>query len=407
MLNTYRILVEVDALARQRFVERIVDDRLVDGAVHGMMRRLDPYSGYIGPDELEAFERRGSEEYFGIGVEIGMRGGRPVVITPLDASPAAMAGVRPGDVIISVNETDTEGLSAFDLGELLQGHEGAPVHLTIQRNNSVDPIALSVPRRSVKTQTVRGFRKTQDGAWDYLIDPTSRLGYVRVSSFHKSTASAFDQAIAELERKEIVGLVLDLRFDPGGLIDQAIHMVDRFIEDDVIVSTITRRNVFDEYRGTPGQSLADCKLVILINGASASAAEIVAGALQDYERATIVGERSFGKGSVQGLIYLKTADAAVKITHAYYRLPSGRVIHRTAANRHSDSWGIQPDVEILLSDEEKSAIQKSRLRVDLPQAMAGGERLDESSLGDSGSSATPQVISDRQLAKALALLQSG
>jgi carboxyl-terminal processing protease len=260
-----------------------------------------------------------------------------------------------------------------------------------------------------------------------MIDLEEGIGYIRVSSFRDNTMRDFDEALSRLLDKGIRGLIIDLRFNPGGVMHQGIAMVDRFVEDGVILSTVTRHKAVQEYLATRLGTVKDVRVAVLVNGASASAAEIVAGALQARGRAVVVGERSFGKGSVQHLIRLTEHKAAVKLTVAYYRLPDGRIIHRTAKNTNTDSWGVIPDVEIVLSDEETHAIQQSRRQLDL----AFVESTRPSDAGDpsrncNGAVRTtsrdrkgavtktrdrphqakpPEIFRDRQLLEALRLLQ--
>jgi carboxyl-terminal processing protease len=364
VLNTYSALVEVDALARQRFVESVDGSRLVDGAIRGLLLQLDPYSGYISPEELPAFERRSAGDYIGVGIEIGAVGDEMTVITPIDGSPAARAGVRPGDVIVSVDGQDIKGLSVFDLERLLIGRPGTSVRLRLQHSGEDDPETVTITRGPVNLTTVRGCWRGSSGKWEFMLDPEHRIGYVRVSRFIETTIRDFDSALAGLLLQGARGLIIDLRFNPGGRMQQAVGMVNRFVDSGVIVSTVTRRKAVREYRATKGGTNAGVDLAVLINGGSASASEIVAGALQARGRALVVGERSFGKGSVQQLIYLIEKKGAVKLTTAYYRMPDGRIIHRNADHTESDPWGVIPDVEIALSDEEVRAIQDSRHALD-------------------------------------------
>lgn len=404
VLNTYRALVEVDALAKEYFVEPIQDDRLVHGAIRGMLFQLDPYSGYLDPDELASFERSSAGDYTGVGVAIGLREGQPTVITPIEGSPATKAGILPGDVIVSVDGREVKGLSVFRINELLTGKPGTDVRLTVRHAGQEEPDELIIRRGRVTLKTVHGFRRAPDGTWDFLIDPDRRIGYVRVSNFHDNTMDDFLAALRRLADQGVRGIVLDLRFNPGGLLDQAVAMVDRFVEDGVIVSTVSRRQVIREYRARGGHATAEVKLAVLINGASASAAEIVAGALQDHHRAVIVGERSFGKGSVQLLIYLTSQKAGIMLTTSYYRLPSGRILHRTANSEHSDSWGVRPDVEIQLSKDEFNAIQDSRRALDLARAETADSAASPEEEPGTGCPTSREIVRDRQLTTALALL---
>lgn len=395
VVHTYSALVEVDALAKQQFVDPIEDDRLVDGAIRGMMFQLDPYSGYIAADELPAFERRSRGDFSGVGVEVGMQGGQLTVIAPVEGSLADQAGVLAGDILLSIDGQKLEGRSVFEAEEMLVGPPGTRVHIEVRHPGEREARKLSLVRRPVHLTTVRGFRRDPSGAWEYMIDCGERIGYVRVSNFRDNTMGDFDAALRELLDDGAAALILDLRFNPGGLMQQAVAMVDRFVDGGVILSTVTRHRAVDEYVAQREGTIDNLKLVVLINGNSASAAEIVAGSLQARGRATVVGERSFGKGSVQHLIHLVGHKAAVKLTVAYYRLPGGRIIHRTEKNAHTESWGVTPDVGIALEEYEVAAIQESRRRVD------GSLWCEIPITHHVGLTPSPELVRDRQLEEAL------
>jgi len=400
VINTYGALVEVDALARQQYVEPIEGDRLVEGAIRGMMRQLDPYSGYIAPRELAAFERSSRGGYVGVGIMIGIVDDKPAVIAPIEGSPAAHAGIHPGDVILSIDGTDVTAHSIFDIEELLVGQPHTTVRMRVLHEGASEPHAVTLNREVVHVLSVRGFGRTETGEPDYIVDATRRIAYIRVSNFHNTTAHEFDQALASLRERHAAALVLDLRFNPGGIMQEAISMVDRFVADGLILSTVTRRQAVAEYRATATNTLADLPLVVLVNGASASSAEIVSGALQARGRAVVVGTRSFGKGSVQHLIHLTGQNAAVKLTTAYYRLPDGRFIHRTARNAGTSDWGVIPDVVVPLTDEQEHAVRDARRNLDL--AFLSAEHGDADSPAPTQARMTLPI--DLQLVRALEIL---
>jgi carboxyl-terminal processing protease len=362
--QTYAPLVEVDALVRQRFVEEVGEDDLVDGAIRGLIHQLDPYSRYVSPEEMPSFERKLSGDYIGIGIEVGMRHGQIAVIAPVEQSPAAKAGVLAGDVILAVDGESTEGYSVLQVDEMLVGSPGTTVLLTVQHRAGDEIETLEIIRGPVSIHTVKGFRRTVHADWDYMVDPVHRIGYIRVSGFRDKTTVDFDHALDALHEQGVRGLVLDLRFNAGGLLPRAVEMVDRFVRSGVIVSTVTRKEVVSRYRAQREGTFDPVELAVLINGASASASEIVAGALQDYKRATIVGTRSFGKGSIQRVFMLRERNAAVRLTEAHYELPLGRTIHRTARNAASDEWGVIPDVIFPLTEPQRQEVQRCRNLVD-------------------------------------------
>jgi carboxyl-terminal processing protease len=406
VLHTYSALVEVDALARQQFVEPIEGDRLVDGAIRGLLLQLDPYSGYIAPNELPSFLRHSRGDYSGIGIEVGIQDDQLIVIAPIEGSPAAKAGVLAGDAILAIDGQEIKGHSVFEVEELISGPPGTAVRFRVRHEGQRDPEALTIVRGPVNLVTIRGFRRNASGQWEYLIDPDRRIGYVRVSSFRNNTVRSFNAALDRLLEQRMRGLIIDLRFNPGGLMHQGIAVADRFIDSDVIVSTVTRRKAVQEYLATSRDTIRDVALVVLINRASASASEIIAGALQARLRATIVGERSFGKGSVQQLIELTEHNAAIKLTTAYYRLPDGRIIHRTAANAHSDTWGVIPDVEVVLRDEETQAVQASRRALDVDFAESAHLGAEGTAISSQSAEVHPrEILRDRQLLEGLLQLR--
>lgn len=368
VLNTYSALVEVDALARQRYVRPIMDDRLVDGAIRGMMRQLDPYSGYISPEELPGFLRRNRGQFCSVGLEVGLRDGIMSVIAPIEGSASARAGLQSGDQILRIGGKDVEHLSTFEVEEMLVGPPATEVFLTYRRHGDSIPREVVLPREQVALHTVRGLNRMPDGTWNYWLDAQAGVGYIRVSNFRENTATEFDAALSHINKARLRALTLDLRFNPGGFLHQAVAMADRFLSDGPIVSTVNRLSAVDEFRAEPSPTDVQVPLFILLNGGSASSSEIVAGSLQARGRAKVIGERSFGKGSVQHLIQLTGHKAAIKLTVAYYRLPDGRIIHRTENGRGMDDaldWGIKPDLEVALTLEENHRIQEARRLLDL------------------------------------------
>lgn len=400
VLNTFRTLVEVDALTKQRYVAPIANAHLVDGAIRGMLMELDPYSGYIAPEALAAFFRRSRGEYVGIGIEVGMEGRSVTVIAPVDQSPAAHAGILAGDVILAIDGVPTSDLSVFDVNELLSGPPDSAVVLRIRHSGESKPTEIKINRGPVSLTTVRGYRRDGHGAWDFRIDPEHGVAYFRISSFHDNTVDDFRRALQSIDPRDRRAIVLDLRFNPGGLMDQAVALVDQFVASGLILSTVTRRHAVQEYYATPEHTLQDPALAVLVNSGSASSSEIVAGSLQDHRRATIIGTRTFGKGSAQRLIELATIKAAIKLTIAYYRLPSGRIIHRTHKSTPDDPWGVWPDIVVTLDDEETRRIQHVRRQLDnhvYPLPDAAGAR---------GVAPAEEILRDRQLQAALDWVQS-
>jgi len=402
--RTYAPLVEVDALIHQKYVEPIEDDRLVDGAIRGMMLELDPYSGYIAPDELAAYRHSAAGRYIGIGVHLGMHDGQLTVIAPIEQSPAEEAGILAGDVVLAIDNVPAERLSVADANRMISGNPGTNVTLKIRHPAGGTIETLHISRAPIELYSVKGYRRNGHGQWDYLIEPQTGIAYIRVSNFHESTAEEFDAALDDIRSAEARGLVLDLRFNPGGSLRSAVAMVDRFVEDGLIVSTVTRHQAVDEYRARPEGTFAPIPLSVLINSGSASASEIMAGSLQAHDRAVIVGTRSFGKGVVQAVTELTSHRAAISLTVAHYRLPNGRIIHKTAANAHTDEWGVLPDIAVPILAEEDLAIQRRRSEVDRSTPERDGKTEDAAENGTHAE--PPGVLIDAQLAAALDVVRT-
>lgn len=313
-------------LVQQYYVEPVDTKKLVAGAIKGMLRELDPHTNYMPPDIFKDFESETAGEFGGLGIEISIQNGVLTIISPIEDTPAWKAGIKPGDKVIAIDGNSTKGFSLVEASALLKGKRGDPVVLSVVRDNSDKPVDITVVRGQVKIKSVKA-TTLDDG---YL--------YVKVTSFIETTHKELEKALADYKSKgKMEGILIDLRKNPGGLLDQAIKICDMFLKDGVIVSTIARdpKNKDVTYASKKAQ-YGDVPIVILINEYSASASEIVAGALQDNKRALIVGERSFGKGSVQSVIKLGDGSG-LKLTVARYYTPNGVSIQ---------AEGIKPDVEI-------------------------------------------------------------
>jgi carboxyl-terminal processing protease len=355
VVRTFSPLVEVDALARKFYIDPVDESRLVEGALRGMLSELDPYSDYLSPEHLEIHRRLQRGEYVGVGIEIAVLEGELTVVTATRGGPASEAGVRPGDVIEGIDDRDARRLSLFAADVLLNGPEGEAVELAIRSREDRQLRRISLVRRAIDIQTVTGVAHDADGKASYFFDPQRRHAYIRITRFAEPTHAEFQAALQEVLAGSATGLVLDLRGNAGGLMRQALSVLDHFIAEGPLLSTVTRRQAVHDYTASGLAAAADLPLVVLIDGASASAAEIVAGVLQDRGRALVVGERSFGKGSVQQLIHLTENAGAVKLTTAYYRLPSGRKLHRGPMASPHEDWGVRPDQPMTWSRDIRPA----------------------------------------------------
>ena len=309
-------------LVQQYYVEPVEAKKLIQGAIKGMLRELDPHTNYLAEDAFKELQSETSGEFGGLGIEITMQNNVLTVISPIEDTPAWEAGVQAGDKVIAVNGTSTKGLSLIEASQLMRGARGSKVTLSIVRNGKDDPMDIKITRGSVKLKSVKT-TDLGDGFW-----------YVRVTSFIENTGRDLERA---LTGKSVKGLILDLRKNPGGLLNQAVAVSDLFLKEGKIVSTIGRNKQAQEVSiASKKAKWTDFPIIILVNEHTASASEIVAGALQDNKRAMVMGKRSFGKGSVQQVIQLGDGTG-LKLTVARYYTPSGKSIQ---------AEGITPDIEV-------------------------------------------------------------
>jgi carboxyl-terminal processing protease len=364
--DTYQLfdnVVDVREKILRFYVDNVDDKKLMQGAVDGMLAQLDPYSAFFTKEEWEAFDKQTHGQFSGIGAEISQdpNNGHFVIVSPIEDSPALKAGVLAGDRIVKING---ETLESMNLKELITGISGTPgseVKLTVIHEGETAPVELTVKRAVITVHSVKGWKISPTG-WDFLIDPEHRIAYVRITSFMETTAEDLDKALLPLlnSDKALRGIVLDLRFNPGGLLTAGIDVANRFLDSGVIVTTRGRdgRNQFEAVAKKEG-TYPRVPLVVLVNEYSASASEIVSGALYDHHRAVLIGNRTFGKGSVQNLMPLDGGKSALKLTTAHYYLPSGRNITR---QKDAKTWGVEPDPPFLLpmSDADNRALLRAR-----------------------------------------------
>lgn len=308
------------------YVEPVDDAQLIRGAIRGMLDALDPHSAYMPPSLYRQLKTETGGRFGGVGIEVTLRKGWLTVVAPIEGSPAARAGIKPGDRIVKVNGVSTKEMDISEAVARMRGRPGSRVSLTILRGESRHPFDVPLMRENVKVMSVRS--EVLEGEY----------GYLRITHFQERTAGDLTQALADLHAKGALkkGLILDLRNNPGGLLDQAVDVVDFFIEKGVIVSTQTRDKVIDRREAHVDGTEPNYPMIVLVNGGSASAAEIVAGALQDHGRALVLGTQTFGKGSVQTVVELDDGSA-LKLTIARYYTPSGRSIQ---------AFGITPDMVV-------------------------------------------------------------
>ncbi len=369
---------------------------------NGAMADLDEFSTIYWPDEVEQLQRSTQGKFTGVGIKIGNDESQAVrVITPLQGTPAQRAGVLPGDLIVGVDGDSTLGISLEQAVDRITGEEGTEVTLTIEREAVEDPIELTMVRAEIPIHSVKGWRRSgeRETDWDWFIDKKNKIGMLRVTQFAEDTTRELRRAVREMKAQGGVnGVILDLRYNPGGLVNEAVSVTNLFIEEGLIVSQHDADGVQreKEVARPAGALLADVPVVVLINEGSASASEIVSGCLQDYDRAVIVGARSFGKGSVQNVYTIGTTELALlKLTTQYYYLPSGRLIHRKPG---AEVWGVQPDVEVEMLPSQIADSLIMRQDADLFLDENDEDFVDPQQLITDGA--------DTQLETALLLLQS-
>jgi carboxyl-terminal processing protease len=353
-----RSFSEVADLVEHRYVGQVDRNTLWAGAVRGMLGELgDPYSVYIDPKKAAEFEEELSQEFAGIGVQLDDRPSRLTVLSPIVGSPAYRAGVFAGDVIAKIDGQSTRGMKYADASARIRGKLGEAVKLTLERPGKAEPIDLPpIKREVVNVDSVLGDTREADDRWNFLLQKNPNIGYVRIVSFGKYTVDELKAALDKLRAEKVQGLVLDLRYNPGGLLPAASGVCNFFIpEGKPIVSTRGREHqVLEKFAAEGGEKFLDFPIAILINDGSASASEIVAACLQDNGRAVVIGQRSYGKGTVQNVIPLPDNLGVLKLTTADYWRPSGHNIQRRHDAKDSDEWGVSPDkaMEVKTSDPE-------------------------------------------------------
>jgi carboxyl-terminal processing protease len=332
--DTYRqlnLFGDVFERVRADYVEKPDDPKLIETAINGMLAGLDPHSSYMDAKSFRDMQVQTRGEFGGLGIEVTMEDGLIKVVAPIDETPAAKAGILANDIIIKLDDEQVQGLTLNQAVEKMRGPVNTKIKLTVMRKGNDKPIEMSITRDVIRVRAVRSNVEGED------------VGYIRMTQFNEQTTDGLKKAITDITAKisddKLKGYILDLRNNPGGLLDQAISVSDAFLQKGEIVST-RGRNVEETQRfnARPGDLTKGKPVIVLINGGSASASEIVAGALQDHRRVTVVGTRSFGKGSVQTIIPLGSGNGALRLTTARYYTPSGRSIQ---------AKGISPDIEVL------------------------------------------------------------
>ena len=323
---------EVLEKINEEYVDEVDQSKSMDAAINGLLQSLDPYSAYMTPESFEGMQTETSGKFGGLGIEVGMESGVVKVISPIDNTPASKAGLKAGDYIVKINNVQVQGKSLMEAVDLMRGPVGSSIEITVRRRGVKKALIFNITREVIQVQSVKS----------ELID--NNIGYIRLTSFNENSSKQIKEKLNKLNKdKNLKGYILDLRNNPGGLLSQAIKISDFFLENGEIVSTKSRKiSENRKWFAKKGDLINGKTLIVLINYGSASASEIVAGALKDHKRAIILGENSYGKGSVQSIIPLKNRGA-IRLTIAKYYLPSGKSISEV---------GVTPDIEVLEASDD-------------------------------------------------------
>jgi carboxyl-terminal processing protease len=388
--DTYRqlnLFGDIFERVRAHYVEKPDDSKLVESAINGMLNGLDPHSSYMDSKSFRDMQVQTRGEFGGLGIEVTMEDGFVKVVAPIDDTPAAKAGVRAGDIITHLDDDPVQGLTLNQAVEKMRGPENSKIRLKVMRKGNDGPIEIAIVRAKILVRSVRSKVQGED------------VGFIRITQFTEQTTDGLRKAITDISSQipndKLKGYIIDLRNNPGGLLDQAISVSDAFLERGEIVSTRGRDpDETQRFNARPGDLTKGKPVIVLINGGSASASEIVAGALQDHRRATLLGTRSFGKGSVQTIIPLGSGNGALRLTTARYFTPSGRSIQ---------AKGISPDIEVL--QEVPEEVKARAVEIKGESSLRGHLKAEGDEQGGSQSFVPPEEKDDKALNMALDLLR--
>jgi len=389
--ETYRLLDlfgNVFERVRRDYVEEVTDKELIEAAINGMLTSLDPHSSYLSAENYKDMQVQTRGEFGGLGIEVTMENGWVKVVSPIDGTPAFRAGLKPGDYITHLEGESVLGLTLQDAVEQMRGKVGTDLTITVRREGK-EPFDVTITRDIIEIRSVRAHAE-------------GNIGYIRLTAFNEKTYDGLKDSIEKLREEigpdKLIGFAIDLRNNPGGLLDQAVAVSDAFLDHGEIVSTRTRHaEETQRFNARPGDLADGLPLVVLVNDGSASASEIVAGALQDHRRAIVVGTKSFGKGSVQTIVPLP-GHGAMRLTTARYYTPSGRSIQAV---------GIEPDIRVEQLEVAEVPNGHRRSEADLRNALENGTLKEQDGAAADGEdeSAEGQAVKDYQLARALDILR--
>jgi carboxyl-terminal processing protease len=402
----------------QYYVEDVDKRALFEDAMNGMVTGLDQYSGYIGPDLLNDMNASLDQEFGGVGVEVEKKQPEEplTVLSPLIDTPAYRAGIQAGDQILAVDGESLLGVHLSEAVKLMRGAPGSALTLTILRAGREEPFEVKIVREVIQVDSVYGDTRRADGSWDFHLAENQRIGYLRLTTFGQRTVKELERVLAPKgDRAPFESIIIDLRGNAGGLLDTAIETCDLFIDSGRIVSTNGRNGVLRSSSEATSALLIpkDIPLAVLVNNFSASASEIVAACLQDHGRAVVIGERTWGKGTVQNILDLEGGRSALKLTTATYWRPSGKNIHRREGADESEAWGVTPDEGFTVSIpddliEKVLAQRRQRDRYQPPEQKEDGQ-IEDGQTGDATSPdsepAADEKVDDPQLRRAIEYLE--
>ncbi len=384
-----RLFADTLDQVERNYVKDVSKRELMEAAIRGMMGKLDQHSNYIPPEEMERFKTEVESEFGGVGIQVSTEGGQLRVISPIYGSPAYKAGVLAGDTIVKIEDKATRGMTIDECIKQLKGKVGTSVNVTVKHLKDGSEATVKLTRETIRVDTVLGDLRNDDDTWNYYFDKQKQIGYIRITTFGRHTTEDLSKVMKQLAEKGLKGLIIDLRFNPGGLLTSAIEISDLFVAEGDIVSTQGRSTPKRAWTARKAGTYEGFPMAVLVNRYSASASEIVSACLQDHNRAVVIGERTWGKGSVQNIIQLEDGKSAMKLTTAGYRRPNGKNIHRFEGASDTDEWGVRPNdgFELRLTDAELADVVTARRQRDILKKLNEGEK--------------PAELQDRQLQKAI------
>ena len=371
--NRYaQALTKAMNVVTENYIDEVEPRVLFEGAMDGMVDKLDPYSAYTSPEEFAQFQQTMDGEFTGIGIMVDTDAatGRLKVLDALIGKPAYVKGIRAGDILMEIDGKDTKNVPIREAVKYIRGKPGSRLSVVVQHAGRPEPVKYELERTVIPLESVLGDGRTEDGRWCFHLAAHPEIGYIRIVNFGERTGEEFREALAGFRGKEsVAGLIIDLRYNAGGLLTGATEVCDALLDAGLIVTTLGRNKVLMErYEAAAGTDLpASIPVVVLVDRLSASASEIVAACLQDHHRAAIAGQRTWGKGTVQNVVLLEGGRSAIRLTVGSYHRPSGQKIHKWKDEKESDPWGVRPDpgLEALVTSHENDLIVATRRHRDL------------------------------------------